>query len=94
MLLEALLEQQGFQKAINTQELAIASFTIIQRRRDLLADLPDHFRVINDLKGKEINRWYRYWMDNPINAWTGGNRAGASQASFKVENDQFINTVR
>jgi SOS-response transcriptional repressor LexA len=29
-------------------------------------------------------------MDNPINAWTGGNKKDASQTFFKVENDRLI----
>jgi superfamily II DNA or RNA helicase/SOS-response transcriptional repressor LexA len=90
ILLEALLELDGFQKAIDTKDLAIRSFSVIQRRRALLVDLPDNFRVIKQLEGKDVNRWQSYWKTNPIKAWTGGNRTGAGQAFFKVEDNRFI----
>lgn len=90
VLLEALLELEGFQKTIDTKDLALRSFDIIQRRRKLLTDLPDNFRTVNQLEGKAINRWHRHWINNPINAWIGGNKKEGSQPFFKVEHDQFI----
>lgn len=90
VLLEALIELDGFQKAVDTTELAITSFNVIQRRRALLSDLPDHFKVIDKLEGKAIKSWHRYWLANPINAWIGGNRRDTTKASFKVENDLLI----
>ena len=70
-------------------DLAKRSFSIIQRRRILLSDLPDNFRKINQLENRDIERWHNYWKRNPINAWTGGNRE-AEHSFFKVEGDQFI----
>ncbi|WAR43557.1 DEAD/DEAH box helicase family protein [Methylomonas rapida] len=90
VLLEALIELDGFQQAVDITELAVTSFNVIQRRRALLSDLPDRFRGLNQLDDKHLKRWYRYWMDNPINAWTGGNIRNASRAFFKVENDRLI----
>jgi SOS-response transcriptional repressor LexA len=90
VLLEALMELDGFQKGVDITELAVISFNLIQRRRALLSDLPDHFRAIDRLDDKHLKRWQRYWMDNPINAWTGGNKKDASQTFFKVENDRLI----
>ena len=89
VLLEALLELDGFKKAIDTKDLALQSFDIIQRRRALLSDLPEHFGTINHLEGTASNRWHSYWQSNPIKAWTGGNRQ-TGQAFFKVDKDQFI----
>ena len=90
VLLEAFMELDGFQKTVDITELAVASFNVIQRRRVLLSDLPDHFRAIERLDDKTTNRWLQHWKSNPINAWTGGNKKDASQAFFKVENDRFI----
>ena len=90
VLLEALLVLEGFQKAIDTKDLATRSFGIIQRRRVLLSDLPENFRTIDHLEGTSSNSWLSYWKSYPINAWTGGNKSDASQAFFKVEKDQFI----
>lgn len=90
VLLEALMELDGFQKAVDINELAVTSFNLIQRRRALLSDLPDHFRALNRLDDKTTNRWLSHWKSNPINAWMGGNKKDASQVFFKVENDRFI----
>lgn len=70
--------------------IEFCKFLLIQRRRALLSDLPDHFRAIDRLDDKTTNRWLTHWKSNPINAWAGGNRRDAAQASFKVENDWFI----
>ena len=89
VLLEALIELKGFQNPIDTKALSIASFNIIQRRRALLPDLPPQFMAKKALE-EHINRWYRYWMNNPINAWAGGNKKDVGQTDFKVENNHFI----
>lgn len=90
VLLEALMELDGFQKAVDSTELAITSFNVIQRRRPLLSDLPDDFKLINRLDDKNLKRWHRYWMNNPINAWTGGNIKDGKQAHFRIENDRLM----
>jgi superfamily II DNA or RNA helicase/SOS-response transcriptional repressor LexA len=90
VLLEALIELDGFHKAVDTQALATRSFEIIRRRRTLIADLPERFKEFDRLEGQAISAWHRHWKSNPINAWTGGNKKNASQAFFRVENDRFI----
>lgn len=90
VLLEALIALDGFQKAIDTQELAMRSFDIIRRRRALIADLPERFKESDRLAGSSIKAWHSHWKSNPINAWTGGNKKDASRTFFKVENDKFI----
>jgi len=90
VLLEALMELDGFQKAVDTLQLATSSFGIIRRRRALIADLPEHFKESDRLEGSAINAWHTHWKSNPINAWTGGNKKVASRAFFKVENDRLI----
>jgi SOS-response transcriptional repressor LexA len=90
VLLEALMELDGFQKGVDITELAVTSFNLIQRRRALLLDLPDHFRAVHRLDDKTTNRWLSHWKSNPINAWTGGNKKDASQVFFKVEDDRLI----
>lgn len=90
VLLEALIELDGFQQAVDTGELAITSFDIIQRRRTLLLDLPESFRAISRLEGKNVSRWHTHWKSNPINAWTGGNKKDVSGSFFRVENGRFI----
>jgi len=94
VLLEALLELDGFRQAIDIEELSERCFGIIQRRRALLADLPGEFRAVNRLEGRALNRWRSYWKSNPIKAWTGGNKA-TDQAFFKIDDKwfQFIGDV-
>jgi superfamily II DNA or RNA helicase/SOS-response transcriptional repressor LexA len=89
VLLEALMELDGFKKPISTMDLAKQSFSIIQRRRVLLSDLPDNFRTLKQLEEGDARRWHSYWKGNPIKAWIGGNKK-TDQSFFKVEGNQFI----
>ncbi len=90
VLLEALLQLDGFQTSVNIQDLAITSFNVMQRRRSLLSDLPDNFREIEWLaEDKLINSWVKYWKSNPIKAWTGVNKKDGKSVYFKIVNDFF-----
>lgn len=86
VLLEALLELDGLANAPTTATLAKQSWEVLQRRQSLLGDLPDS---IGQLPNGRSERWKRYWLDNPINAWVGGNRADKVPAFFRVEDDRF-----
>ncbi len=59
----------------------------MQRRRLLLKQRTHGTKNIST--GKEPP-WIAYWQQNPINAWTGGNRDESVQSYFKVAGDQFI----
>ena len=89
VLLEALLELDGFTKPVKTVELATTSFQIIRRRHSLIADLPDKFKELTQLDGKNTGLWHTYWKTNPIKAWIGGNKK-SEDAFFKVENNLFV----
>jgi superfamily II DNA or RNA helicase/HKD family nuclease/SOS-response transcriptional repressor LexA len=85
VLLEAFQELDGWGASPSTEQLAHRSWSLLQRHRPLLADLPEAHREMPDEADKI---WHRYWIDNPIKAWTGGNRiAGASY--FRVEAGRF-----
>ena len=86
ILLEALLELDGLAAAPTVADLSERSWQIIHRRQSLLADLPEH---INQLPDGRAERWQRYWLDNPINAWVGGNRTDQAAALFHVANGHF-----
>ena len=85
VLLEALLELDGLQQAVPLDTLAQRSRSVLERRRPLLADLPDDVRALTatDLA------WERYWRVNPVNAWTGGNRPLGTAAPFKLMGATF-----
>jgi len=88
ILLEAFIELNGFVLGGNSRELAARSFEILQRRRQLLNDLPSEFGDINALDSNALNRWLKYWRKNPIAAWIGENRTD-NNAVFKLVNDMF-----
>lgn len=88
VLIEALLEMEGFESPPTTQELALKSFEVLQRRRVLLVDLHTEYQNIKTLSGNELNKWHRYWLTNPINAWVGGNTT-ATTPFFDLSEERF-----
>jgi superfamily II DNA or RNA helicase/HKD family nuclease/SOS-response transcriptional repressor LexA len=88
ILLEALIELDGFVNPPSTEALAIKSFEVLQRRRALLVDLPKQYTQLADLDTKAVKAWHKYWLGNPVNAWVGGNTRGAG-AFFQVIEDTF-----
>jgi superfamily II DNA or RNA helicase/SAM-dependent methyltransferase/SOS-response transcriptional repressor LexA len=85
VLLEALLELDGLQQHLTLEALAQRSRGVLERRRPLLADLSASVRS-HDAASPE---WTRYWHDNPVKAWTGGNRPHGTAAHFKLEGSIF-----
>jgi superfamily II DNA or RNA helicase/SAM-dependent methyltransferase len=86
VLLEALQELDGWRTALSTTALAARSWQVLQRRRTLLADLPDLQRQLPDGLNEA---WHRYWCENPINAWIGGNRPANTASFFTVSGGTF-----
>ena len=85
VLLEALLELDGLRQALPLDELAQRSRSVLERRRPLLADLPGEMRAAHATDPA----WARYWRDNPVKAWTGGNRPVGTTAPFKLGESTF-----
>ncbi|MGS0756791.1 hypothetical protein ACVBEH_20470 [Roseateles sp. GG27B] len=84
-----MLELDGWQTPPMLAALAERSWQVLHRRPPLLADLPDNIRALAD--GGAV-QWQRYWRDNPVNAWVGGNLRNAERAaaaSFHVLDDRF-----
>jgi superfamily II DNA or RNA helicase/SAM-dependent methyltransferase len=86
VLLEAWLELDGLVTPPSVADLAQRSWEVLHRRPSLLGDLPEAIAKLPD--GLD-DRWNRYWRDNPINAWIGGNRPTATSAFFRVGDDRF-----
>jgi len=86
VLLEAWLEMDGLVTAPSAADLAQRSWEVLHRRPALLGDLPE---AIAQLPNGRNDKWIRYWRDNPIKAWAGGNRTAAAPALFRVEDDRF-----
>ena len=85
VLLEAWLELDGLRQQVPLDVLAQRSRDVLQRRRPLLADLPKEMRSISFTDPA----WARYWFDNPVRAWIGGNRPPGTTAIFKLEGSSF-----
>jgi hypothetical protein len=81
VLLEALQELDGWRQPPELSALAERSWQVLQRRRPLLADLPEDKRELSD--GKSAT-WQTYWRSNPVAAWIGANRTPATNAYFTL----------
>ncbi|MDK1119363.1 MAG: DUF3427 domain-containing protein [Anaerolineae bacterium] len=88
VLLEALIELEGFKEPPSTLDLATKSFEVLQRRRVLLVDLPKQYSQLQELPSASLDKWHKYWRDNPINAWIGGNIAN-TRVYFAVADGSF-----
>lgn len=86
VLLEAFQELDGWHIAPTLARLAERSWKILQRRRPLLVDLPD---PVEDTQDGTTTGWQRYWRDNPVKAWIGGNQAAGRSSLFRVRSDCF-----
>jgi hypothetical protein len=81
-----LQELDGWTHAPTLPVLAQRSWQILQRRRPLLRDISGEQ---SDTKDGTNNGWVRYWTNNPINAWIGGNRSGDAKSFFRVRDQRF-----
>ena len=86
VLVEAFQELDGWRSPPSLAELAARSWQVMQRRRPLLSDLPD---TMLDTANGTSDVWQRYWRENPINAWIGGNTRKTAQTYFETDNGQF-----
>ena len=86
VLLEAFQELGGWEHPPTVTMLADRSWQVLQRRRALLADLPEAQLKLED--GTSDN-WQRYWAGNPIKAWVGGNSATRKNIYFQLRNGLF-----
>lgn len=86
VLLEAMLELGGLRKPLSLSLLAERSWQILQRRRPLLRDISIQTQALEDGTSAA---WQRYWFDNPVNAWIGGNRVKDENAFFHLADGCF-----
>ena len=78
VLLESMLELDGFVHPQTTGELAIRSGEILLRRPALMQnDLPGRFKDLTDALENHSGQWLTYWNSNPVNAFIGGNQKQA-----------------
>jgi superfamily II DNA or RNA helicase/diadenosine tetraphosphate (Ap4A) HIT family hydrolase/SOS-response transcriptional repressor LexA len=82
--LEVLLEQHALLDGMRVDELATRAHAWLRRSPELFAEVIDGLRV-QTLDDVSRSKWFKYWMDNPIAAWT--RREGT--AWFLIEDDLF-----
>lgn len=85
VLLEAFLELDGLVKPCRVEHLTQRSKEVLHRRRPLLADLTEDMVAAT----ADSEAWARYWRDNPIRAWTGGNLRGQAATPFRIADGEF-----
>jgi superfamily II DNA or RNA helicase/HKD family nuclease/protein-L-isoaspartate O-methyltransferase len=85
VLLEAWLELSGLQQPVPLEALAFHSRAVLDRRRQLLSDLD---AKMHNTSPNETS-WQKYWLNNPVTAWTGGNAKNTAAAHFELRNDCF-----
>ena len=83
--LEAWLEQDGLRQPVALGALASHSRTVLDRRRPLLSDLDANMRFA----APTDPAWQKYWLGNPVKAWTGGNLKNAAAAAFELRDAGF-----
>ena len=86
VLLESMLDLDGFQKPPTVEGLSAQALEVFRRRRRFIKDIRGEFQQIDKI---DAGRWLGYWKGNPINAWTGGNRGGEAKRWFAVADGRF-----
>ncbi len=86
VLLESMLDLDGFRSPPKVADLAARALEVFRRRRRFIADIREDLR---DLDKVSPGKWLAYWKGNPINAWTGGNRTADTQRWFEVKEIRF-----
>ncbi len=86
VLLESLLDLDGFRQPPTVEDLAAQALEVFRRRRGFITDIRKDLQQIDDI---DAGKWLSYWKGNPINAWTGGNRAGDAKRWFEVAQGRF-----
>lgn len=86
VLLESLLENDGFRNPPKLESLAAQALAVFRRRRNFIPDIKEDFQ---DVEQVEARRWLVYWKGNPINAWLGGNQRTNHHSWFEVSDNYF-----
>ncbi len=86
VLLESLLDLDGFREPPTVEALAAQALEVFRRRRGFIADIHKDLRQVDAV---DERKWLTYWKGNPINAWTGGNRKDDAKRWFEMTDGRF-----
>ncbi len=85
VLLAVLLDAGALETGLPTRELATRSLEMMLRSPELRVDI-EGVKFLGDLRKLTPERFLSYWMDNPIDAWTG-------TKWFQEEEGRFISRL-
>ena len=88
ILLEAFIELDGLNKAVEIQRLCNKSAELFKRYPKLLEDLTPEIRAQFENNSIDKDRWRNYWIKNPIKAWTNGSKKDGAPF-FHSNNNKF-----
>lgn len=74
VLLESVLELNGFAEPKTVDELSLHSGRIILRRKPLMESIKSDLQDLENILATEPKKWIGYWRSNPVNAFIGGNK--------------------
>jgi superfamily II DNA or RNA helicase/SAM-dependent methyltransferase/SOS-response transcriptional repressor LexA len=86
ILLEAFQELDGWRAAPTLADLARQSRQVLQRRPELLTDVPEAFQV---QESGDSDAWQKYWYNNPVSAWINAGQK-RKPTFFKEEDGCFV----
>jgi len=86
VVLESLLENDGFRNPPNLESMAAQALEVFCRRRNFISDILEELRDLDHIDQK---KWLSYWKRNPIDAWTGKNKVKDTQPWFEITDGYF-----
>lgn len=89
-LLEAFQNLEGWARAAPLNVLAKESWSLLHRRPTFLSDISDEMRK----QPGDSSQWQRYWRENPVKAWIGGNLRDTKSAFFTLDEEHFKTTLK
>jgi superfamily II DNA or RNA helicase/HKD family nuclease/SOS-response transcriptional repressor LexA len=89
-LLEAFQNLEGWSRAAPLNLLARESWSLLHRRPTFLSDISDEMRK----QPGDSSQWQRYWRENPVKAWIGGNLRDTKSAFFTLDEEHFKTTLK
>ncbi|MFV1975807.1 MAG: DUF3427 domain-containing protein [Candidatus Scalindua sp.] len=89
VLLETLLENDGFQNPLKIGSLAESALNIFRRRRHFISDIRADLRDIDHINERE---WTSYWNKNPVKAWLDGSNQRRAKPWFVISDGHFLPT--
>jgi len=68
------------------ESLAMQALNVFRRRRGFVSDIREG---LQDLDHIDEKKWLGYWKENPIKAWTGGNKGKKARPWFEISDGYF-----